>query len=177
MPHTRYITVTKEVPITSTQWKVISILSVLSAVPLFLLALIPILLFLSMLPNEASIAAMLFGLVPGLAGAAGFTGLIMAVRTPPDANDRDKVRLISVLLSIGFIVEGILAGLVVHKISWSGILLLLPMLMAFGYVCGDARESHKRLAEKTAIKPEELTGTTDNQKPVALGETDAVSKN
>lgn len=176
MPNIQYRSVTKEVSTTTALWKAVSITSVLCAIPLILLAVIPLILLFSASQNDLSIGFILFMLVPGLAGVAGFTGLVLAVNTPPDANDRKKVRAISVLLSCGFIIEGALLGLAMSKLSWGSVLLFVPMLMALGYVCGDSRESHKRLAEKTAINPQELTGTTETQEPAALGETNVGSK-
>jgi hypothetical protein len=124
---------------TSILWKVFSIITVISAAPLLALSIISILLFGTMIPNELSFIGVMITLVPGALGVAGFVGLVSSINTPPNAQDREKVRTTSYLMGCGVTVLAI----IMIPFTWLWPVAILPIVMGACYICGDIREADR----------------------------------
>jgi hypothetical protein len=123
----------------SALWKVFSIITVISAAPLLALSIVSILLFGTMLPNELSLIGVMITLVPGALGVAGFVGLVSSINTPPNAQNREKVRATSYLMGCGLTVLVI----IMVPFTWLWPVAILPLVMGASYIIGDIREADK----------------------------------
>lgn len=125
---------------TAILWGLFSVITVISAIPLVVLSLFLIFIVGTSIPNELNLGVVLFALFPGIFGAAGFTGLVLAVQTPPNADDRKKVRRISFLMGLGLTV----LSLTLILFTWLWPIAVLPILMAVGYILSYVRKSSRR---------------------------------